>query len=287
MAVDRFGFSWRPELAAGVLLNRDRVDVVEVIPGEAVDASSVHARALSTLSREMPVILHSIDLGPAATTLVEVKRVEKLARLIERIRPESWSEHLAFVRAGGIEIGHLAAPPRDPATVDGTLTNLDTLARITGIAPEIENIATIIDPPGSTMTEEAWLGAILRGGANGWLLDLHNVYANAVNFGFDPLEFLNSLPLDRVRTIHLAGGKWIEDARARRRYLDDHLHPVPDPVYGLLEHVARRVSQSLTVILERDGAFPPTAELLAELDRAREAVTSGRKRKQQHELAAV
>lgn len=256
MATDRFGFSWRPELAAGVLLNRDRVDVVEVIPGEAVDASSVHARALSTLSREMPVILHSIDLGPAATTLVEVKRVEKLARLIERIRPESWSEHLAFVRAGGIEIGHLAAPPRDPATVDGTLTNLETLARITGIAPEIENIATLIDPPGSTMTEDAWLGAILRGGGNGWLLDLHNVYANAVNFGFDPLEFLNSLPLGRVRTIHLAGGKWIEDARARRRYLDDHLHPVPDPVYGLLEHVAMRVSQPLTVILERDGAFP-------------------------------
>lgn len=285
MATDRFGFSWRPELAAGVLLNRDRVDVVEVIPGEAVDANSVHARALSTLSREMPVILHSIDLGPAATTLVEVKRVEKLARLIERIRPESWSEHLAFVRAGGIEIGHLAAPPRDPATVDSTLTNLETLARITGIAPEIENIATLIDPPGSTMTEDAWLGAILRGGGNGWLLDLHNVYANAVNFGFDPLEFLNSLPLGRVRTIHLAGGKWIEDARARRRYLDDHLHPVPDPVYGLLEHVAMRVSQPLTVILERDGAFPPTADLLAELDRAREAVKSGRKR--QHELAAV
>lgn len=281
MTGDRFGFSWRPELAAGVLLNRGRIDVVEVIPGEGLEAGSKQARALTTLAREMPVLLHSIELGLASTSRVDERRLARLARLIERIGPESWSEHLAFVRAGGIEIGHLAAPPRDTATVEGTLANLDAAARLTGIVPEIENIATIIDPPGSTMTEAAWLGAILRGCGNGLLLDLHNVHANAVNFGFDAREFLDGLPLKRVKSIHLAGGKWIEDAQARRRYLDDHLQAVPDPVYGLLEVVAERTSQPLTVILERDGAYPPMTELLAELDRARAAVAAGRRKRQE------
>ena len=283
---DRFGVSWRPELAAGVLLNRDRVDCVEVISDDYLEAGSNRVRALTSLAREIPLTLHSIHLGLASTAPVERRRVEKLARLIEKIRPEGWSEHLAFVRAGGIEIGHLAAPPRDAATVDGTLSNLALAARITGMTPEIENIATLLEPPGSEMKEEAWLGAVLAQGSNGWLLDIHNVYANSLNFHFDARGFLAALPLDRVRTIHLAGGKWIEDRRGGRRYLDDHLHATPDPVYELLSFVAERAAQPLDVMLERDGAYPQTADWLAELDAARTAVAAGR-RSRQRELSAV
>ena len=61
-----------------------------------------------------------------------------------------------------------------------------------------------------------------------------------------------------------------------RRLLDDHLHDVPDPVYELLEHVAARTSTPLTVILERDGNYPPMLDLLVQLDRARSAVERGR-----------
>ena len=114
------------------------------------------------------------------------------------------------------------------------------------------------------------------------------MHANALNFGFDPRAFLAALPLDRVGTIHVAGGCWIEDRRGRRRYLDDHLHPVPDPVYDLLAFTAERAPRRLTVILERDGAFPPTEVWLAELG-ARQAVAEGRTRRRSHshELAAI
>ena len=286
---DRFGISWRPELAAGVFLNRELVDCVEVISDDYLDADAKRVRALATLARELPVLMHSIHLGPATTHVVDGRRIEKIARLLDRVRPEAWSEHLAFVRAGGIEIGHLAAPPRDRATVEGTLANLDRIRRITGTLPEIENIATLLEPPGSVLTEAAWLASLFSQCANGWLLDLHNVHANALNFGFDPRAFLGALPLDRVGTIHLAGGCWIEDRRARRRYLDDHLHPVPDPVYDLLAFTAERAPRRLTVILERDGAFPLTEVWLAELGRARQAVAEGRSRRRihSHELAAI
>jgi len=103
---DRVGLGWRPELAAGILTNLDRIDVVEVIADDYFD-SSTRARALRTLAAQVPVVLHGISLGMASTVPVEQKRLAKMARLVDRIRPESWSEHLAFVRAGGIEIGHL------------------------------------------------------------------------------------------------------------------------------------------------------------------------------------
>lgn len=276
VSTNRFGLSWRPQLSAGILAQRDRVDCLEVIPRPGMAPRSLEAQALAALAREIPVSVHSIDLGLATTLPVEARRLDAIARLIDRIQPESWSEHLAFVRAGGIEIGHLAAPPRSAGSIDGTLRNLDLARRITGLAPAIENIATLIDPPASTMSEAEWLGGILAGSDNSLLLDLHNVYSNALNFGLDARSFVDSLPLERVRTIHVAGGVWTGPSDGGQRYLDDHLHSVPDPVFALLEHVAARTSQPLTVILERDGHFPPISHLLAELDRARDAVGRGR-----------
>ncbi len=276
---DRVGLGWRPELAAGILSQLDRIDVVEVIADDYFDASLKHRRSLTTLAAQVPVTLHGVSLGMASCSAVEARPLEKMARLVNEVRPECWSEHLAFVRAGGIEIGHLAAPPRTEETVEATLGNLATAVRIVGAALQIENIATLIDPPGSALDEPAWLRAIALGSGSDLLLDLHNVHANTVSFGHDPLAFLHALPLEKVAMIHLAGGKWI-GPEGRQRLLDDHLHDVPDPVFALLEEVASRVAQPLTVIIERDGEYPPIEHLIQQLDRARTALAQGRARRE-------
>ena len=115
------------------------------------------------------------------------------------------------------------------------------------------------------------------------MLDLHNLHANSVNFGFDPIDYLDALDPARIGGIHLAGGCWIDaidpDGGAPgRRWLDDHLHDVPDPVYALLVEVGARARKPLTVVLERDGRFPPMTHLLWQLDRARKALAEGRLR---------
>jgi len=189
---------------------------------------------------------------------------------------ESWSEHLAFVRGGGIEIGHLAAPPRTEASIEGTCRNIDCAARIVGCAPLVENIATLIAPPASQLDEPEWIERIVCGARIGMLLDLHNLYANAVNFGDDPHVFLRRLPLERVRAVHLSGGRWISGPNGVRRLLDDHLHDVPEEVLALLCELGRLAPQPLTVIIERDGRFPPTSSLLEQLDIARTVLAAGR-----------
>jgi uncharacterized protein len=177
------------------------------------------------------------------------------------------------VRAGDIEIGHLAAPPRTQSTIDATAENLDVARKMVGSLPLVENIATLIDPPVSDLDEPEWLAGTLKASGAGMLLDLHNLYANALNFGIHTEDFLNRLPLERVYAVHISGGRMIQE-----RVLDDHLHDPPDPVYELLAKLAEKCPNPLTVILERDGSYPPMADLLAQLDRARRAMAEGRKR---------
>jgi uncharacterized protein (UPF0276 family) len=275
---DRVGLTWHPRLAAAILAARDRLDMLEVIPEGRFLESARDQRALRSLSQEIPMTIHGVSLGVATTSDVETKRLDALARIVDLVRPENWSEHLAFVRAGGIELGHLAAPVRTAATIDATARNLERARQIVGAWPEIENVATLLDPPGSTMSEQEWLQRLLATTGSDLLLDLHNLYANGLNFSFDPAQVIDALPADRIRTIHIAGGMTIAASNGETRLLDDHLHDVPDPVYALLERVAARAPHPLTVVLERDGDFPAFDVLLAQLDRARAAMATGRAR---------
>jgi len=274
---DRVGIGWRPELAAGILAHLDAIEVVEVMAEDFMPAVPRRLRALETLRAQVPVIVHGVSLGLASASPVDDARLAQLARVVDVAAPLFWSEHLAFVRSEGVEIGHLAAPPRTAATVAGAVANLERATRLMGARPLVENIATLVEPPGP-LDEPSWIAAILDGSGADLLLDLHNLYANAVNFGSDPRALLARLAPSRIAAIHLAGGKLIAGPGGRRRVLDDHLHEVPAMVYDLLAEVAALAPHPLTVILERDGNYPAFPILLAELERARAALASGRAR---------
>lgn len=184
---------------------------------------------------------------------VRVRWLANMARLIERVRPAGWSEHLAFVRAAGVEVGHLAMPPRTPQTVEQTVLNVEAARAVTGLTPALENIATLFDPPMSTLAEAAWSRQLLGAAQAPMLLDLHNLYANAVNAGRDPLTDLAAFPLERVRCVHLSGGMWISHDGGERR-------------------LESRTTATFDVVLERDGHYPSFDVMLEELDRARAAL---------------
>lgn len=276
-ARDRVGLGWRGELAAGILSNLAQIDVLEVIADDYYHAPRAGIAALCSLARQVPVSLHGVGMGLASTIPADPRRLHAMARLMKTVQAESWSEHLSFVRAGGVEIGHLAAPPRTPLSAAGAIANIALATRIVGSAPLMENIATLIDPPASTLDEAEWLAQILHGAHVPLLLDLHNLYANAVNFGAAPEQLLLRLPLDRVGAVHLSGGHWIAAPDgAGKRLLDDHLHDVPPAVFALLTQLARLAPQPLTVIVERDGNYPSFGHVLGQLELARAALRAGR-----------
>ena len=119
------------------------------------------------------------------------------------------------------------------------------------------------------MDEAAFLCELLdRTGA--WLLlDVANLYANARNHRYDPLSFLDRLPLDRIAYVHVAGGLERDGV-----YHDTHTRAVPPGVLRLLEELCARTAPP-GILLERDDDFPPDSEIAAELDRIRMAVNRG------------
>jgi len=273
---DRFGLGYRAELAAAILVHLDRIDVVEVVAETLVNAPRRLRSAMRTLSGQVDVMLHGVSLGLCSTHPVDGGALDAVARVVGELRPQLFSEHMAFVRAGGIELGHLAMPPRCAATVDGALANLARARAVLGVTPVLENVATLLEPPASTLDEPSFVSRIVCGAGTELLLDLQNLHVNAHNLGYDAVEALSRMPLERVRVVHLAGGKRVRGPDGQLRELDDHLHAVPPAVHQLLRVLGSLAPQPLTVVIERDGRYPPFAELLAELDAARAALAEGR-----------
>ena len=276
---DRFGLGYRPELALSILAHLERIDLLEVIAESLVHAPSRERAAMRTLARQVEVAVHGVSLGLCSAAAVSGPHLDAVARVVGELEPRVFSEHLAFVRAGGRELGHLAMPPRRPETIEGTLENVARARSVLGLTPTLENVATLLDPPGSTLDEPEFVRAVLEGTGAELLLDLHNLHANAHHLGYDAFDALRRLPLERVRIVHLAGGRPVRDRSGHVRVLDDHLHPVGDPVLELLTELGRSAPQPLRVIVERDGRYPPMAELLAELDAARVALARGREQR--------
>jgi uncharacterized protein (UPF0276 family) len=284
---DRVGLAWRDELAAQIVLHLDSIDHLEIIAEREFSATRRRLDALRDLACQVPLSVHGVSLGLVSSGSVSEARLERIARLVERIEPDHWSEHLSFVRAGGVEIGHLAAAPYAPETLAGALRNLKRACEVVGAMPQLENIATLLSPPGSCWTESEFIGRVVCGAGAALLLDLHNLYANACNFSQDPFAMLESMPLERVASVHLSGGHWENGADGRCRLIDDHIHDPPLPVYELLEVLAFKAPQPLTVIIERDGGYPDFAALLEQIVRARAVLAAGRARRRQIELRNV
>lgn len=288
VAEDKFGLSWRGPLSAGILSHLDQIDCLEVIAQSYANLPAQQQQGLIYLSGQIPLYLHSISLGLASCSAPSIQHLDRLKRIQDQLKPQGISEHLAFVRAAPIdgdsfgqmlEIGHLAAPGRNEANIVACCENIKFANKHLGAQLELENIAALATPLGCEMTETDWIAQIIQRSGAALLLDLENLYANALNSAQSPFEMLMALPLQQVRTVHLSGGSWVHYAwqsTQHARFLDDHKHDIPPIVFSLLERLAQLAPQPLTIIIERDGNFPSIDGLIGQLNQAKQAVQRGR-----------
>lgn len=237
-----------------------------------LDAPSSALDGLRLLAQQIPTFLHFTSLGLASSSAVERRRVEKVARVIDRMRPERWSEHLAFVRAGRMELGHLTAPPRTDQTLEGLQRNVTLCREIVGSAPVLENIASLVELPLHDYDEAEWLERVVAATGVELLFDLHNLHANAANGAFDAERVVRRVARLPIAYVHLAGGRLIRAGR-RMLVLDDHLHAVPDEAFALLRVLAEERDEPLSVVIERDGNYAPIDEMIEEIERARQVLS--------------
>jgi uncharacterized protein len=257
------GLGYRDEIAADLLRSPRSVDFVEVV-AESCYVKPAARREAQAIAEIWPVIPHGVKLSLGAAEGLEKDRIKALGSLAKDLRAPFISEHIAFVRSGSREIGHLTGLPFS-RTALGVVTRNVALARkhLPDIPLLLENIAWTFTWPESEMDEADFYQEIAQQTGCPLLLDVGNLYANALNSGRDPITFAKKFPLDRVAMIHLAGGVF-EDSF----YFDDHAHAVSDPVFNLLQTILEQTGP-VPILIERDAQFPPFAELSAEVAQCR------------------
>jgi uncharacterized protein (UPF0276 family) len=202
-----------------------------------------------------------LSLGGAEP--VDDARAAHLAECAAALNAPLVSEHIAFVRAGGMEAGHLLPVPRTRESVDAIVANVRrTQAALGGVPLALEPIAALFDWPDPELTEAEFLTEILDRTGCGLLLDIANVYANARNRGLveEPAALLDELPLERIAYVHVAGGMEHDGF-----YHDTHTDAIPPEVLDLVKELCARTTPP-ALMLERDGNYPPASALTRELD---------------------
>ncbi len=258
------GIGWRPEIAA----------VVDDLPGlgfcEVIAESVPHIDVEPLTALGVSVIPHGVGLSLGGAEPVTDDRIDVLARAARRLRSPLVSEHIAFVRAGGVEAGHLLPVPRTREALAVLCDNITRTQDRLSVPLAVENIAALFSWPDDEYTEGEFLAEIVERTGVRLLLDVANVYACARNSGVDPAVELSRMPLEAIAYCHVAGGE--SDGVL---YHDTHTAPVPDAVLDLVTRLAA-TGRAPAFMLERDGRYPPVTELLGELDAIADAARMDR-----------
>jgi uncharacterized protein (UPF0276 family) len=252
------GIGWRPEIA-GFVAELPELRFTEVI-AESLPRHGPAPAALAALrERGTVVVPHGVRLSLGGAQPVDAARVAHLAHCADLVDAPLVSEHIAFVRAGGLEAGHLLPVPRSREAVDAIVANVRRAQAELPVPLALEPIAALFDWPDDELTEAQLLTEILERTDALLLLDLANIYANALNRGEEPTALLDALPLERIAYVHVAGG-----AEHDGLYHDTHTDPTPPAVLDLVRELCAR-HRPPALMLERDGHYPPAGELRAEL----------------------
>lgn len=265
-----FGLGLRKPHYPEFLEQRVAVDFVEVISENFMIDGGRPKRILREIRERYPVALHGVSMSVGSADGVDAAYLARLRALVDEIEPLFVSDHLCWTQFGGFNSHDLLPLPYTDEALGIVCANVDQAQDMLGRQMLIENPSSYIEFNGDTMREWGFLNELCTRTGCGLLLDINNVFVSATNHGFDPIAYLDGIPHDRVRQVHLAG-----HSQGSAMLIDTHDSPVPPSVWDLYAHALPRLGPVATMI-ERDDAIPPLHELLAELDHARAISTTAR-----------
>ncbi|MCA0422335.1 MAG: DUF692 domain-containing protein [Proteobacteria bacterium] len=264
----RTGIGFKPQHFADVLADDGAVlGFLEVHAENYMgDGGPFHAQ-LAALSDRFPISLHGVGLSIGGEAPLDEVHLERLAQLIERYRPASFSEHLAWSSHGLNYFNDLLPIAYDTASLRRVEEHIDQVQNRLGCRMLLENPSTYVAFAHSTWDEVDFIAEIARRTACGLLLDVNNVAVTSINQGRDPVAYIDAFPVAAVGEIHLAGHAEDHDDAGDRILIDSHDRPVSLPVWDLYRRTLSRVGPVATLI-EWDNEVPAFDVLLAEAERA-------------------
>ncbi len=264
MPVLGIGIGLRGEICDQIVANRKSIDFLEFTP-ENYRGNSATINWLDRFAERFTLVSHSVSLSIGSIDPLDRALLNTTQSFSKQFGLRWWSDHLCFTGVDGETGNDLFPLPWTDETIKHVANRIKEAQQFVELPLILENIPFYTRMPKGDFSEAEFIARTLEEADCGMLLDLNNLYVNSINHGFDPKQFLDCIPLERVVQIHLAG-----PGTYGKRTIDTHGTPVPEPVFGLLDYVLSKQTQVKAVMIERDQFFPCFDELLNELNHVRE-----------------
>lgn len=258
-----FGLGLRSEHYQDILNDNPRIDWFEVLSENYMVDGGKPLHMLDQIVERYPVVMHGVSMSIASTAELNMDYLQKLKDLAERVKPQWISDHLCWTGVHGVNLHDLLPVPYTEEALNHIVERVKTVQDFLGRRLTLENVSSYVSFKESEMTEWEFIAELTKRADCWTLFDVNNVYVSAFNHGYDPIEFLNGIPADRVVQFHVAGHSHMDTF-----IIDTHDHDVCDEVWDLYRHALKRFGPVSTMI-ERDDNIPPLKDLVAELETAR------------------
>ncbi len=259
-----FGLGLRPNYYEEILTNKPNIDWFEILTENYMIPGGKPLYYLDKIREHYPLVMHGVSLSLGSTDPFDKDYLIQLADLVKRIEPKWVSDHLCWTGVKGINAHDLLPIPYTYKAIEHLVARIQQVQDFLGRPILIENVSSYLTYKQSEMSEWDFIIEIVRQAGCFILLDVNNVYVSSVNHQFNPLEYIHAMPASRVVQIHLAGhsnlGEYI---------IDTHDAPVIQEVWDLYAETIKHLGLVSTMI-ERDDNMPLFAELLAELQQAKQ-----------------
>jgi uncharacterized protein (UPF0276 family) len=258
-----FGVGLRTPHYSEFLAAKQPLDWLEIITDNFLVDGGKPLRMLDRIRRDYPVAMHGVAMSIGAAKGIDLTYLHKVKALAARIEPLWVSDHLCWIGPGPEQLHDLYPLPYTDEAARHVIEQIQHAQDVLQRQLVIENVSSYIQFAGEAASEWQFLSHIAQAADCLLLVDVNNIFVSSVNHSFDPLDYLNALPAQRVQQIHLAGHSDHGDY-----VVDTHDHPVAAPVWDLYRHACLRFG-SVATMIERDDEIPPLSALLEELDIAR------------------
>lgn len=257
------GLGLKPEHFLDILATRPALGFFEIHAENYMVPGGPFHHYLGRIRADHALSVHGVGLSIGGAGPLDEAHLDRLAVLLDRYAPESFSEHLAWSSHGERYFNDLLPAPYNAATLAAVCAHIDRVQERLGRRMLLENPSTYVEFVASDIDEPDFLAEIVRRTGCGLLLDVNNLYVSCTNHGRDPYAELERLPLAAVGEIHLAGFAHALDSRGAPLLIDSHGAPVAQAVWALYD-AALVLTGPVATLIERDNDIPAFAVLCAE-----------------------
>jgi uncharacterized protein (UPF0276 family) len=263
----RGGVGLKPEHFRDIVETWPDIGFFEIHAENYMVAGGPFHHFLTRIRERYPLSIHGVGLSIGSEGPLDETHLDRLAVLLDRYQPASFSEHLAWSSHGGVFLDDLLPVPYHQATLARVCAHIDRVQSRLKRTMLLENPASYVEFDSSTMSEAEFIAEVLRRTGCGLLLDVNNAHVACTNHGRDPYAYIRALPLATVGEIHLAGFAEDMDAAGDPLLIDSHGSPVARDVWDLYRYALGLTGPAATLI-ERDNDIPAFAVLAAEARQA-------------------